>query len=108
MITSNHALEQSIIDQLMSYDPVIQAYRAFFRLTRLEPDTRTMMFNPTGSRLIQKKKARKRCWSRNARNLTISLTCAAFCSKHLLVLELGFHPVPDNAQPYGFDVENCS
>lgn len=41
MITSNHALEQSIIDQLMSYDPVIQAYRAFFRLTRLEPDTRT-------------------------------------------------------------------
>ncbi|MCB9432350.1 MAG: transposase [Ardenticatenaceae bacterium] len=29
-----------------------------------------------------------------------------FLLKHpLLVLELGFHPVPDNAQPYGFDVE---
>ncbi len=29
-----------------------------------------------------------------------------FLLKHpLLVLELGFHPVKDNAQPYGFDVE---
>jgi hypothetical protein len=29
-----------------------------------------------------------------------------FLVKHpLLVLELGFHPVKDDAQPYGFDVE---
>lgn len=37
MITSNFALEQSIIDQLMTCDPVVQEYRAFFRFTRLEP-----------------------------------------------------------------------
>jgi hypothetical protein len=41
MITSKNALEQSIIDQLMTYDPVIQEYRAFFRLARLGSGTRT-------------------------------------------------------------------
>ncbi len=41
MITSNNALEQPIIDQLMTCDPVIQEYRAFFRLARLEPGVRT-------------------------------------------------------------------
>ena len=37
MITSDNALEQSTIDQLMSNDPVVAGYRAFFRLARLEP-----------------------------------------------------------------------
>lgn len=41
MIRLVTALEQSIIDQLMACDPVIQEYRAFFRLTRLEPGART-------------------------------------------------------------------
>ena len=41
MITSDNALEQPIIDQWMDCDPVVQEYRAFFRLTRLEPGTRT-------------------------------------------------------------------
>ena len=41
MITSDNVLEQQIIDQLMTYDPVIQEYRAFFRRTRLEPGDRT-------------------------------------------------------------------
>jgi hypothetical protein len=40
MITSVTALEQSIINQLMACDPVVQEYRAFFRLTRLESGTR--------------------------------------------------------------------
>lgn len=37
MITSDNVLEQPIVDQLMTCDPVVQEYRAFFRLTRLEP-----------------------------------------------------------------------
>jgi hypothetical protein len=41
MITSDNALEQSTIDQLMSNDPVVAEYRAFFRLARLEPSGRT-------------------------------------------------------------------
>lgn len=41
MITSDSALEQSIIDQLMANDPVVAEYRAFFRLARLEPGGRT-------------------------------------------------------------------
>jgi hypothetical protein len=41
MITSKNALEKSIIDQLMTYDPVVQEYRAFFRLARLDPGART-------------------------------------------------------------------
>lgn len=40
MISSVNALEQSIINQLMAYDPVVQEYRAFFRLARLEPGAR--------------------------------------------------------------------
>lgn len=40
MITSVTALEQSIIDQLMTCDPVIQEYRAFFRPNRLESGDR--------------------------------------------------------------------
>ena len=41
MITSDNALEQSIIDQLMTCDPIIQEYRAFFRFARLEPGAGT-------------------------------------------------------------------
>ncbi len=41
MITSDNVLEQPIIDQLIACDPVVQEYRAFFRLTRLEPSDRT-------------------------------------------------------------------
>jgi len=41
MITSDNALEQSIIDQLMAYDPVVQEYGAFFRFAQLEPGART-------------------------------------------------------------------
>jgi len=41
MITSVNALEQPIIDQLIACDPVVQEYRAFFRLARLEPGDRT-------------------------------------------------------------------
>ncbi len=41
MITSDSALEQSTIAQLMAYDPVVAEYHAFFRLARLEPGART-------------------------------------------------------------------
>jgi hypothetical protein len=41
MITSDSALEQSTIAQLMAYDPVVAEYRAFFRFARLEPGGRT-------------------------------------------------------------------
>ena len=37
MIPLVTALEQPIIEQLMACDPVVQEYRAFFCLTRLEP-----------------------------------------------------------------------
>jgi len=37
MIMSDKALEQSIIELLLACDPVVQEYRAFFRLTGLEP-----------------------------------------------------------------------
>jgi hypothetical protein len=40
MIPLVTALEQSIIEQLMNCDPVVQEYRAFFRPTRLEPGAR--------------------------------------------------------------------
>jgi len=41
MIQSVTALEQPLIDQLMACDPVVQEYRAFFRLTRLGLCART-------------------------------------------------------------------
>jgi hypothetical protein len=41
MIPSIKALEQPIIEQLMECDPVVQEYRAFFRLTGLEPGAGT-------------------------------------------------------------------
>lgn len=40
MITSVTVLEQPIIDQLMTCDPVVQEYRAFFRPNRLESGDR--------------------------------------------------------------------
>lgn len=41
MIPLTTALEQPIIEQLLDCDPVVQEYRAFFRLTGLEPGART-------------------------------------------------------------------
>lgn len=41
MIPSINALEQPIIEQLMACDPVVQEYRAFFRLVGLEPGAGT-------------------------------------------------------------------
>lgn len=41
MIPLVTALEQPIIEQLMTCDPVVQEYRTFFRLTRLEPGAGT-------------------------------------------------------------------
>lgn len=40
MITSITALEQTTIEQLLAGDPVVQGYRAFFRLIRLEQGCR--------------------------------------------------------------------
>ena len=41
MIPSENILDKEIISRLQEIDPVVAEYRAFFRLVRLEPGSRT-------------------------------------------------------------------
>ena len=41
MIASKDVLDKETITRLQEIDPVVAEYRAFFRLVRLEPGTRT-------------------------------------------------------------------
>jgi len=107
MIPSSHVFDQSTMTALLSYDPVVQVYRAFFaRLDwsivarwEAERSSRGRPAHPESAYL-------KACLVRVTEGLRYATELRAFLLKHpLLVIELGFHLVLDPTHPYGFDAE---
>jgi hypothetical protein len=106
MIPASALFDQSTLNLLLEHDPVVQRYRAFFALldwsqlpereeTRLWPGPRPHPRSAYVKAFLVKLCEGKACISQLRRFL---------CEHPLLILELGFLPVLDTTQPYGFAV----
>jgi hypothetical protein len=107
MITISSSLDQSQLSQLQAIDPLIQRYRALFALLDWSqvparsterawpgpcPHPETAYIKALLVKLCEDK-------------IHITQLRAFWVEYPLLVLELGFLPVWDPSQPYGFDVQ---
>jgi hypothetical protein len=88
------------------HDPVVQQYRTFFALLDWEQVPERDAHRPWPGRLPHPRQAYIKALLVNVCEQQAYIThLRAFLVAHpLLVLELGFRPVPDPTQPYGFDV----
>jgi hypothetical protein len=107
MITNGLALDQPRLALLAAGDPVVQDYRAFFALLDWshvpEPPPTSPRPGPTPQPFAAYVKALVIKICEGKEYITQLRT---FLVRHpLLVLEIGFRPVWDARQPYGFDVE---
>ncbi len=93
MIPSSAIFDQSTVERLLEYDPLVQDYRRFFALFDWD--------------LVDQWQAYlKACVLRIREGLIYSSHLRRFLLNHpLLVIELGFRWEPDPAQPYGFDLD---
>jgi Transposase DDE domain len=107
MIPVSALFDQSTLSLLIEHDPVVQRYRAFFALfdwsqlpereeTRLWPGPRPHPRSAYIKALLVKLCEGKAYVSQLRRFL---------CEHPLLILELGFLPLLDPTQPYGFDIQ---
>jgi hypothetical protein len=107
MIAASAALDQHALAMLRDHDPVVQRYRAFFALLdwRQVPERTTdrPWPGPPPHPVTAYLKALLVKLCEQKEYIT---HLRSFLVEHpLLVLELGFRPVLDTTQPYGFDVE---
>jgi hypothetical protein len=108
MIPSSAVFDQPTMTALLSHDPLVGEYRAFF--TELDWSVvshwqaqRSACYGSHGHPLTAYLKA---LLVRIKEGLPYATHLRAFLLKHaLLVIELGFQLVLDASQPYGFDVE---
>jgi hypothetical protein len=108
MIPSSSLFDQSTMTALLSHDPLVADYRAFFAeldwsaVERWQAQ-RSPFYGSHGHPLSAYLKA---FLVRIQEGLRYAKQLRAFLLKHpLLVIELGFQLVLDASQPYGFDVE---
>ncbi len=107
MITYSRVFDQQTMTLMLEHDPVVQRYRAFFRLFNwsVVPEP---AINPThpGKRPHPQCAYIKALLVKLEENLTSCTRLRRYLLEHpLLVLELGFRPVLDISQPYGFNLE---
>ncbi len=107
MIPSSDVFDQSIITALLTHDPVVQQYRAFFALFdwsvvddfQAQRSARGRPAHPESAYL-------KAFLIRQCEGIIYTSQLRRYLLKHpLLVIELGFHLKLDPGHPYGFDVE---
>lgn len=107
MIPPAGPLDQPIRHWLRDHDPVVQRYRAFFALLdwsqvpERHPQRPWSGSSPQPVAAYIKVLLVKVCEHKEY----ITQVRALLVEHPLLVLELGFRPVGDATQPYGFDVE---
>jgi hypothetical protein len=108
MIPSSSLFDQSTMTALLSHDPLVADYRAFFAeldwsVVERWQAQRSPFYGSHGHPLSAYLKA---FLVRIQEGLRYAKQLRAFLLKHpLLVIELGFQLVLDTNQPYGFDVE---
>jgi len=107
MIVASAPLDQHALTLLRDHDPVVQRYRAFFALLDWSQVAERDQTHPwPGSRPHPQAAYVKALFIKLCEHQAYISHLRSFLVEHpLLVLELGFHLVPDPTQFYGFDVE---
>lgn len=107
MIPTSHLFDQSVMSALLTHDPVVQHYRAFFSLFDWSLVDRWQERRSSRGRPAHPESAYIKAFLvRINEGLIYSTQLRAYLVKHpLLVIELGFHLKLDPTAPYGFDVE---
>src|SRR6266702_4122920 len=107
MIPYSQVFDQQTMTRMLDHDPVVQRYRRFFALFdwSVVPEPVVDPSQP-GKRPHPPTAYIKALLLKLEEGLTFCTRLRRFLLEHpLLVLELGFRPILDVSQPYGFDVE---
>ena len=107
IIPCSHTFDQQTMTLLLEHDPLVQRYRSFFALFawQVVPEPPLDPSQP-GKRPHPQSAYIKALLLKLEEDLTTCTRLRRFLVEHpLLVLELGFRPVLDVTQPYGFDIE---
>ncbi len=107
IIPYSHMFDQQTMIHLLDYDPLVQRCRAFLALFEWSVVPQPVI-DPSrpGRRPHPPRAYLKALLLKVAEGLTCCTRLRRFLVEHpLLVLELGFRPVLDITQPYGFDIE---
>lgn len=108
MIPYSQVFDQQTMTRMLDHDPVVQRYRSFFALFdwSVVPEPVVDPSQP-GKRPHPPTAYIKALLLKLEEGLTFCTRLRRFLVEHpLLVLELGFRPVLDWTQPYGFDVQH--
>ncbi len=107
MIPASTVFDQSTITTLLDHDPVIVNCRAFFSAFDWSIVERWERQQSSRGRPAHPESAYLKAFLlRIRRGFIYTTQLRAFLVEHpLLVIELGFHPILDPTQLYGFDVE---
>jgi hypothetical protein len=107
MIPNSRVFDQPTLTLMCEHDPIVQRYRRFFALFEwsVVPDPPIGPSQP-GKRPHPQSAYIKALLLKVEEDLTTCTRLRRFLVEHpLLVLDLGFRPVLDVTQPYGFDIE---
>src|SRR6266487_3365292 len=107
MIPYSRVFDQQTMTLMLEHDALVQRFRTFFALFdwRVVPEPAIDPSRP-GKRPHPQAAYLKALLLKVAEELTVCTRLRRFLVEHpLLVLELGFRPVLDFTQPYGFNVE---
>src|SRR4051812_30985822 len=107
MIAASAALDEYMLALLREYDPVVQRYRSFFVLLDWTQVPERDQARPWPGSLPHPEAAYvKALLVKLCEHHEYITHLRTFLIEHpLLVLELGFQPVLDPTQPYGFNVK---
>jgi hypothetical protein len=107
IIPPSQVFDQSTLERMLEHDPTVQFYDEFFALLdwRVVPDNTPDAHRP-GKRPHPEAAYVKALLIKISEKLDHCTDLRTYLLRHpLLVLALGFRPVLDVSQPYGFDVE---
>jgi len=107
ILPSSRHFDQSTLSHLLDVDPVVQRYRGFFALFTwsVVPEP-VMQPSQPGKRPHPQSAYIKALLLKINEGFAYCTQLRRFLVEHpLLVLELGFRPVLDVTEPYGFDVQ---
>lgn len=107
MIPVSAVFDQSTMQHLLDYDPVVQDYRAFFSLLNWSLVEQWQTHHSSRGRPAHPESAYIKAFLIRIREgMIYTSQLRRFLLKHpLLVIELGFHLEEDPTDTYGFDVE---
>ncbi len=107
MIPTSALFDQSVLQQLLDVDPVVQDYRTFFTVLDWSHVERWQEARSVRGRPAHPECAYLKAFLVRIREgLSYTSQLHRFLLRHpLLVIELGFHLVLDATAPYGFDVQ---